>query len=191
MLPVWHSPAAQSPEPNVLFWGQFKGGSILPCVLTDKGEYYWYNHGPVETPEYWRYPVLGDATIDPENAGPNGADYQRFVHDLCKSGSEILQGLTSSDAHVLHMLLGLAGEVGELIDGLKKYTIYGKALDRDNLREELGDIEFYLAGIRNVFEIRREDILAANMKKLITRYSSGSYSNAEAVARADKAGEEG
>ena len=43
-----------------------------------------------------------------------------------------------------HGVVGAAGEVGELLDGLKKSWVYEKPYDRENVVEELGDTEFYL-----------------------------------------------
>ena len=68
----------------------------------------------------------------------------------------------------------------------KKHAIYNKPLDRDNVVEELGDIEFYLQQLRVRLSITREETLHANVQKLRKRYASG-YSDAAAQARADKA----
>lgn len=116
------------------------------------------------------------------------ADYSLMVQQLAKPGIEIADNLRPSEAHLLHMLLGLAGEVGELIDGIKKSVIYGKLMDEQNVVEELGDIEFYLQGIRNQMHVTRDECIAANVAKLSKRYKKGSYSNEAAVQRADKVG---
>lgn len=87
---------------------------------------------------------------------------------------------------MLHMSLGLAGEVGELVDAVKKSVIYGKPLDYENVQEELGDIEFHLEGLRQVFDLSRPAILTANFNKLQKRYPERKYSDADAVNRADK-----
>jgi hypothetical protein len=47
------------------------------------------------------------------------------------------------EGRVMHAAVGIAGEVGELLDCLKKTWIYGKPLDYPNLREEIGDVMFY------------------------------------------------
>lgn len=49
--------------------------------------------------------------------------------------------------HIIHMSLGLAGEMGELLDAIKKHAIYGKELDTVNLTEELGDCFWYAANL--------------------------------------------
>lgn len=113
--------------------------------------------------------------------------YEEFVAKRCKPGADIHLG--SDDKHLMHMLLGLTGEVGELVDVMKKHLIYEQPLDCEGALEELGDIEFYLAGIRNWFVDHggtfREAILAHNVRKLSRRYPDG-YSNKNAADRMDK-----
>jgi NTP pyrophosphatase (non-canonical NTP hydrolase) len=117
-------------------------------------------------------------------------EHADMVYRLAKDGDAILESLSPEDAHLLHMLMGLAGEVGELVDAIKKAIIYGKDLDRDNAVEELGDIEFYLEGLRQGLDIDRDETLAENIMKLETgeqaRYTDG-YSDEAAINRADKA----
>ena len=116
-------------------------------------------------------------------------EYEKFVASRCKKGGDI--NLSVAERHILHMLLGLSGEVGELVDALKKSIIYNKVLDTNNVIEELGDIEFYLAGLRNGLRKAGYDIpdanmiLARNMSKLTRRYPEG-YTDQAAQARADK-----
>jgi NTP pyrophosphatase (non-canonical NTP hydrolase) len=88
--------------------------------------------------------------------------------------------------HLNHMALGVAGEAGELVDCIKKHTIYEKPLDRENLVEELGDLMFYMQGIMNKFALGVDEVIAANARKLMKRYETLQYSNEAAIARADK-----
>lgn len=112
--------------------------------------------------------------------------FEEMVANLAKSGSDIIAELTPSKAHSLHMAVGVSGEAGELLDAVKKYVIYNKDLDRENVVEEIGDIEFYLEGLRTELDITREETITANMEKLGKRYSGGKYSNEDAHNRADK-----
>ena len=116
----------------------------------------------------------------------NSNDYTQMVRSLSKPGHLILQDMSPQDAHLLHMVVGVCGEAGELLDAIKKRAIYNKPLDFVNVVEELGDLEFYLAGLRDALGISRESVLIQNSEKLRKRYSSGSYTNTEAQARADK-----
>lgn len=113
--------------------------------------------------------------------------YPELVAALAKPGADIVATLTAEDAHSLHMAVGIAGEAGELLDAVKKAAIYRKPIDRANVIEELGDLEFYMEGLRQGLGITREEVLEHNIAKLSKRYSSGSYSDKHAQERADKA----
>ena len=52
--------------------------------------------------------------------------------------------------HITHMVLGIIGEVGELVDAVKRHYIYGKPLDIANVKEEIGDLSWYVAGLVGV-----------------------------------------
>jgi len=104
--------------------------------------------------------------------------YEEFVCNLVKE-------MGGRDNNLAHMVLGIAGEAGEIVDAIKKKVIYDKPLDIDNIIEELGDLEFYMAGMRQLLGVSRKEVLAANVAKLGKRYADG-YSDAAAIARADK-----
>lgn len=109
-----------------------------------------------------------------------------MVNALAKKGYTIKEELTGQDCHLLHMVLGIAGEAGELIDAIKKKAIYRKTLDCENVIEELGDLEFYMQGLRSSLGITREETLEHNMKKLSKRYENFKYSDKSAHDRKDK-----
>lgn len=115
------------------------------------------------------------------------ASHAAMVRALVKPGEAIKEELTPSDCDLVHLALGVAGEVGELIDAIKKMTIYRKPLDRENAVEELGDLEFFLEAIRDNLGISRIETLQHNRAKLSRRYATGKYSNKHATDRADKA----
>lgn len=113
-------------------------------------------------------------------------NFAEMVAALVKPGADIIAELTPEQADLLHMGVGVSGESGELLDAIKKGTIYGKPLDIENIIEELGDLEFYMERVRQLINITREQTIEANIAKLGKRYSSGKYSNQQAQARADK-----
>ena len=112
--------------------------------------------------------------------------YRQFVRKLCKPGKDIVYELNPVDAHLLHMAVGISGEAGEMLDAIKKSAIYRRPLDVANVREEAGDILFYLTGLLDSLGIELQDVIMENMDKLSLRYQSLSYSNAQAIARMDK-----
>lgn len=114
-------------------------------------------------------------------------DHPTLVRNLAKPGEDVIRDLTPGKAHLWHMATGASGEAGELLDAVKKYAIYGKDIDRANVVEELGDLEFYIEGIRQELEITREEVLEGNIAKLKKRYGEHvQYSDGAAIARADK-----
>lgn len=111
--------------------------------------------------------------------------HHEMVKALAKPGYDILAEMSPQDMHLLHMAVGVSGEAGELLDAVKKAAIYCKPIDRENVVEELGDLEFYIEGLRQGMGITREETIEHNIKKLSERYKTG-YSNQAAQDRADK-----
>lgn len=112
-------------------------------------------------------------------------DHSDLVKRLFKPGEEILQSLSPLDCQLLHAVLGVCGETGELLDSVKKAIIYRQPIDLINVREELGDIEFYLEALRQCLNIDRDETIEHNIIKLQTRYGN-SYSDTAAQQRKDK-----
>ena len=113
-------------------------------------------------------------------------EYSEMVESLKKPGTAILRDMDCVKLDLIHMAIGISGEAGELLDAVKKATIYNKPIDRENVIEELGDLEFYMEGLRQVMNISREEVISANMAKLGKRYRTGQYSDQQAQERADK-----
>lgn len=116
--------------------------------------------------------------------------FDKMTLALAKAGSQIKEEITPEQASMLHMAVGISGESGELLDCIKKHTIYQKPLDVENVKEELGDLLFYMSNLMQSVGLTFEEILQHNIDKLSVRYSSGSYSNEQAQERADKVNEE-
>ena len=111
--------------------------------------------------------------------------YADFVEKKLKDGQAILDGLDSDKANLLHIAMGISGEAGELLDAVKKHVIYSKPLDMANVKEELGDLEFYMQAFRNWLGVERTNVIISNVNKLNERYEKG-YSDKEASLRRDK-----
>lgn len=92
--------------------------------------------------------------------------------------------LTNSQADVLHAAMGLTTESGELMDAVKKHLIYGANIDVVNVKEELGDLMWYIAILLREFggEGTFEEILNTNIKKLKLRYPE-KFTNEQALNR--------
>lgn len=80
------------------------------------------------------------------------------------------KNLNSKEEDSIHMLLGLASEVGELQDAYKKHLAYGKDLDIVNVLEEIGDIKWYISNFCTVLGVKESDVERLNIEKLKQRY---------------------
>lgn len=129
---------------------------------------------------------IGEFTVDVRVTPSIELEHQQMVHALVKPGEVLLASLSSDRVDLWHGATGVCTEAGELLDAIKKMAIYNKQLDRDNVIEELGDLEFYMQQVRNRLDITREETLIANMKKLAVRYQNYKYTDQAAADRADK-----
>ena len=109
--------------------------------------------------------------------------HQQLVSRLKKDPSTI--NINSLQADIIHMTMGICGEAGELLDAVKKWVIYEQPLDCGNVIEEMGDLEFFMEGLRQALNIERSVIIDKNIEKLHKRYG-GKYSNEAAKERKDK-----
>lgn len=112
--------------------------------------------------------------------------HSAMVAGLVKDPEAIRETLDSQKVNLIHMAMGVSGEAGELLDAVKKHTVYNKPLDSKNVIEELGDLEFYMEGLRQELGITRDETLEFNIGKLGARYLNHRYSDEQAQARADK-----
>lgn len=87
--------------------------------------------------------------------------------DFCKKG--ILQP-TKEAGEALIFGLGLAGESGEVCDIIKKVNGHGKPLDINHLKEELGDVMWYVANLCSTYNLSLQNVIESNVQKLKKRY---------------------
>lgn len=83
---------------------------------------------------------------------------------------------------LFHGVCGIVTEAGELMNQLKRHIFYGQPLDSCNIEEELGDIEWYMAVVRDILGGTQEYIQDRNVEKLKRRYPDR-YSHESAVVR--------
>ena len=76
--------------------------------------------------------------------------------------------------HVLCLsALGIAGEGGEVCDLIKKHLYHGHILLPHEIRQELGDLLWYIARMCEAFQISLEGVAISNIRKLELRYPDG------------------
>lgn len=70
----------------------------------------------------------------------------------------------------LHMVLGIVTETAELADVFKKNHAYQKQIDWVNIKEEIGDLMWYIANFCTINNLDMDEMLETNIKKLEARY---------------------
>ncbi len=69
--------------------------------------------------------------------------------------------------------LGLAGEAGEVADSLKKMLFPGHPHDTDAVRDELGDVMWYVMFLCDTLGLTLDEVLIGNVEKRRRRYPNG------------------
>ena len=85
---------------------------------------------------------------------------------------------------LLNGALGLTGEAGEVADIIKKWKFQGHELNVEKIRDELGDVCWYIALMANAIDVSLEVVLLANINKLMLRYPEG-FSTEKSLNRVD------
>jgi NTP pyrophosphatase (non-canonical NTP hydrolase) len=98
-----------------------------------------------------------------------------YIKDAIKTESRDFEAMNSrltddGIKRLLHAGIGLSTEAGEFLDALKKHIFYGKDLDRVNLKEEMGDLFWYLAIACDELDVDFEPLMQRNIEKLKARY---------------------
>lgn len=95
---------------------------------------------------------------------------ESFTKAACRTESPNNPLGNSRDSRLLHAAIGICTEAGEFFDPLKKYLFYGKLYDEVNLREELGDLLWYIAVACDALDTTVELEMARVIAKLQVRY---------------------
>lgn len=89
------------------------------------------------------------------------------------------------DLSILHAVLGICGEAGELVDAVKRTLAYHQPLNMSNMKEEAGDLLYYLSRLITNCGWTFDEVIDANVEKLRKRYPNG-FNCEDAIMRRDK-----
>lgn len=107
-------------------------------------------------------------------------EYQELV---CRTQNKALSIRDS----IMQKVMGIAGEAGEVVDIYKKHFFQKHELKIDQIKEELGDLMWYIAGLCNLEDISLNDVYEQNIAKLKRRYPKG-FTEKDSKDRKDKKG---
>ena len=101
-------------------------------------------------------------------------DYQKRANDRDQVPASPGQEPAYGSPAMLVPLLGLAGEVGELLSEYKKRLRdeHSYGLFRDRTAEELGDLLWYLSNVATKFGVSLEQVAQSNLEKIEARWAS-------------------
>jgi NTP pyrophosphatase (non-canonical NTP hydrolase) len=100
-------------------------------------------------------------------------DMNAFQELAARTDQTPLKGDVAPDgAAMMVPLLGMAGEVGELLSEYKKYLRDGDShrLFKDRVAEELGDLLWYVANVATKFGLRLSEVAEQNVDKCRDRW---------------------
>ena len=87
--------------------------------------------------------------------------------------AETAQSELNSKERVINWVMGISGESGEVADYMKKVLFHDHPMNREKLKDELGDILWYISRLASEYEIKFSDIISYNIDKLNKRYPEG------------------
>lgn len=74
---------------------------------------------------------------------------------------------------LVYATISLGGEVGELLNYIKKGIWHGHGVDKLAVQEEIGDLFWYMAEICSSLGLSLSDVAEMNIEKLKARYPQG------------------
>ena len=99
-----------------------------------------------------------------------------FKDEAMRTESSEFNMLVDNDANIykrerlVHAAMGMQTETAEFTDALKKSLFYGKPLDVTNLKEELGDLLWYVAIAMDELDTDFDAEMDRVINKLKVRY---------------------
>ena len=133
--------------------------------------------------DYWRHGQQKEHELAIQAF--NAQKLSFFVYQL-KSERTMNTSLLLKD-QLNNYIFGLVGEVGEVVDLLKKFFYHGHEVDSNRLKSELGDILWYVSAVASLFNINLQDIAQGNIEKLEKRYPNG-FSSEASIKREKEGG---
>lgn len=113
--------------------------------------------------------MLGVASLADyyEQVEQKGTDEEKKILEQM---DEQLARMKRVDADTIHGILGLFSEACELVQAVMKYVEEGEQVDVVNVREELGDLQWYMAILANATETSFSNMCIKNITKLRSRF---------------------
>lgn len=97
-------------------------------------------------------------------------EYQMLANTF-NSGTSV--DLSLKNELLARNALGLVGEAGEVADYIKKGVFHLHGVDTEKVKDELGDVMWYVSTLATILNLSLTDIMEYNINKLSNRYPNG------------------
>lgn len=104
------------------------------------------------------------------------SEYQKEVMRTC--------GQADSRERLAMAIIGIVDELAEVAGPIKKHLYHSHDLDREKMKDEIGDVCWYLALLCNTLGLSLEDVMEHNVSKLKRRYPDG-FDSERSINRAE------
>lgn len=130
-----------------------------------------------------KHVIYGKAIDDDKFQDAAGATIEALMDTAlgCYAPAQNIS-LDIPQSRLVHGMVGIVTEAGELQDMVRKHVIDGAVFDRTNLLEELGDVMWYVALAADAYGLQLEDVMTRNIEKLKARYGD-KFTQAAALNR--------
>ena len=95
------------------------------------------------------------------------------LDDYQLAATRTINGALDEQHRLLDAAAGLGEEAGEVLGLVRKHVMQGRALDRDAMTKELGDVLWCLAITAHTLGIPLSDVARVNEEKLRARHPDG------------------
>lgn len=91
------------------------------------------------------------------------------LNEYQKEAAKTLKEMSQEET-VKYLAMKMCEESGEVISLVAKHYYHGKEFNLEKLKEELGDVCFYVANLANTYGVSLADIATENIDKLRARH---------------------
>lgn len=112
-----------------------------------------------------------------------GLYYGKDITLRSSRGAHTSVKLDPKHAQLIHGIIGLFGEAGELMGHLHDVLTGGSEVDPVNILEELGDMEWYAAVLHRLYSTTPRQARTVNIAKLDKRYPGRRFTEERALER--------
>lgn len=114
-------------------------------------------------------------------------DYQEWAISKDRTYIELADRLKDDKGklRLLHAVMGMSEEVGEIMGPVKKHIFYNKPLNIEEIKSETGDCLWFMSILLDEIGSSFEEVMQLNYDKLEKRFPNG-FSEKAAIERKDK-----